>query len=138
MARMNGLLSIVALASTLVVAPVPFAYAQHGSGEPGVASFLSAVNSISDEIEALNAEKNLSSHDIHLVSLQKISNAGNAPVLNKAITRNSGQIAALRDALKANATVMSVLAAGNVSIDQVVAIDVQPGSEIHVFYQSGS
>jgi hypothetical protein len=135
---MNGLLSIVALASTIIVAPLTAASAQHGSGEPGITSFISAVNSISAEIKSLNAEKSLCVHDIHLVDLQKMSNPGNASVLNKAITRNSGQIALLRDTLKANATVMSALAGGKVSIDQVVALDVQPGSEIHVYYQSSS
>ena len=112
--------------------------AQHGSSEPGVASFLSAVNSIPAEIKALNAEKSVTANDFHLVSLQKITNEGNASVLSKALARNSAQIAALREALRVNQTVMGVLASGNVSIDQVVALDVQPGSEIHIFHQVSS
>jgi hypothetical protein len=138
MVGMNSLLSIVALASTIIVAPLTTASAQHGSGEPGITSFISAVNSISDEIKALNAEKSCCVHDIHLVDLQKLSNPGNASVLNKAVTRNSGQIALLRDTLKANATVMSALLSGKVSIDQVVALDVQPGIAIYIYYQPGS
>jgi hypothetical protein len=111
------------------------ASAQHGSGEPGIASFLSAVNSVSDEIKALNAEKDVTVNDIHVVSVQKLSNAGNAAALNKAIAKNAAQIALLRNAIQGNAAITTKLAASGVSVDQVVAMDVQPGSTIQIFYQ---
>ncbi len=111
------------------------AFAQHGSGEPGIASFLSAVNSIGEEIGALNAEKSVTANDIHLMSIQKLSNPGNAATLNRAIAKNAAQIATLRNALKGNAVIMAKLAASGVSVDQVIAMNVEPGSEIHIFYQ---
>jgi hypothetical protein len=111
------------------------ASAQRGSGEPGIASFLSAVNSVSDEIRALNAEKDITVNDIHVVSVQKLSNPGNAAVLNKAIAKNSAQIAALRDAIKGTPAITAKLAASGVSVDQVVAIDVQHRSGIDIYYQ---
>ena len=135
MAPANRFFKIVTLVATLAVAVSTVASAQHGSGEPGVATFLSAVNSIGAEIKALNAEKSVTSNDIHLNSVQKLSNEGNAATLNKVIAKNSAQIAILRETLKANATISAKLAAGGVSIDQVVAIAVDPGSEVHVFYQ---
>jgi hypothetical protein len=111
------------------------AIAQIGSGQPGVAAFLSAVNSTADELRALGAEKSLSTHDIHVVALDKISNAGNSATISKAISKNSAQIASLRDALKANPTVTAALTAAGVSVNQVVALDVEPGTGIHIYYQ---
>lgn len=135
MARMNGLFSIVALAATLVVAPVPVAQAQHGSGEPGVANFLSAINTIRDEMNALNAEKNVSANDFHLANLQKLTNSGNAAVLAKALQKNAHEIHELREALGQNAIVMRVLVNASVPLDQVVALDVQRGGEFTIYYQ---
>jgi hypothetical protein len=109
--------------------------AQVGSGQPGVAAFLSAVNSTADELRALGAEKSISTHDIHVVSLAKISNAGNSATISRAISKNSAQIASLRDALKANGTVMAALSGAGISVDQVVALDVEPGTGIHIYYQ---
>jgi len=131
----NRLFKILTIVAVLAVTVSTVASAQHGSGEPGIASFLSAVNSISDEIKALNAEKSITANDIHLVSIAKLSNSGNAATLSKAIAKNAAQIAALRNALGANATVAAKLAAAGVSVDQVVAIDVEPSSGIDIFYQ---
>ena len=135
MAPTKTLIKIVSLVMTLAVSVSSVASAQHGSGEPGIASFLSAVNSVGEEIRALSAEKSVTANDVHLISLQKLSNAGNAATLTKAIAKNGAQIAALRDAIKANAAISAKLAASGVSVDQVVAMNVNPGSEIHVFYQ---
>jgi hypothetical protein len=111
------------------------AYAQHGSGEPGVATFLSAINSVGDEIKALNAEKSVTANDIHLLNVQKLSNPGNSATLTKAIAKNAAQIATLREAIRNNAGITAKLAAGGISVEQVVAMHVDAGSEIHIFYQ---
>ncbi|HYN83498.1 MAG TPA: hypothetical protein VES88_18620 [Gemmatimonadaceae bacterium] len=128
----NILSLVVMLALTLSTA----ASAQHGSGEPGIASFLSAVNSIGEEISALNAEKSVTANDIHLMSIQKLSNPGNSATLNRAIAKNAAQIATLRNALRSNTAITAKLAASGVSVDQVIAMNVEAGSEIHIFYQS--
>lgn len=138
MATMRGLFRIVAAVTALTLSVSAVASAQHGSGDPGIASFLSAVNSIGDQLKALNAEKKVTPHDIHVVNMAQLANDGNSVVLNKAIAKNSAQIATLRDALKNNPAVVAALSSGNVSIAQVVAIDVDAGSEIHVYYQPGS
>ena len=135
MAPTKSLFRILSIVAGLAVTLSTVASAQHGSGEPGIASFLSAVNSVSDEIKSLNAEKSITANDIHVVSMQKLSNPGNAATLSRAISRNATQIAALRDAVKANAIIVAKLAASGITVDQVVAMDVQPGSEIHIFYQ---
>jgi hypothetical protein len=135
MAPTKSLIKILSLGTMLAISVSSPASAQHGSGEPGIASFLSAVNSVGDEIRALNSEKNVTANDVHLISLQKLSNAGNAATLTKAIAKNGAQIAALRDAIKGNAAISAKLAASGVSVEQVVAMNVNPGSEIHVFYQ---
>ncbi|MEO7502537.1 MAG: hypothetical protein ABIW94_07850 [Gemmatimonadaceae bacterium] len=135
MAPTKSLIRIFSLVMMLLATVSSAAYAQHGSGEPGVASFLSAVNSVGDEIRALNAEKSVTANDIHLLSVQKLSNSGNAATLTKAIAKNAAQIATLRDAIRSNAGITAKLAASGVSVDQVVAMHVDAGSEIHIFYQ---
>jgi hypothetical protein len=138
MATMRSLFRIVAAVTALTLSVSTVASAQHGSGDPGIASFLSAVNSIGDQLKAFNAEKKVSAHDIHVVNVAQLANEGNSVVLNKAIAKNSAQIATLRDALKNNAAVVAALSSANLSVGQVVAIDVDAGCEIHVYYQPGS
>ena len=138
MVRMNSLVKVFALVATVAFVATAAAPARHDHSEPGLAAFLSAVNSIPDEIKTLNAEENVTAHDIHLISVQKLTNPGNAAAIAKAIGRNAAQIAALREALRNNQTVLRVLAAEGVPVDQVVAIDVQAASAIHIFYQPGS
>ena len=131
----KSFVKILSLVTMLAVTLSTAASAQHGSGEPGVATFLSAVNSIGEEISAFNAEKTVTANDIHLMSVQKLLNAGNETTLNKAIAKNATQIATLRTALRSNTAVMAKLAASGVSVDQVIAMHVDVGSEIHIFYQ---
>ena len=135
MATMRGLFGIVAAVTALTLSASAVASAQHGSGDPGIASFLSAVNTIRDEMTALNAEKSLSPNDFHLANLQKFSNPGNAAVLAKAIQKNTHEIHELREALGRNAVITHVLANANVSVEQVVALDVQHGGEFTIYYQ---
>ena len=135
MAPTTSLIKTLSLVMILAATLSSVAYAQHGSGEPGVANFLSAVNSVSNEIRALNAEKTVTANDVHLMSVAKLSNPGNAATLNRAIAKNAAQIAALRETIKGNAAISAKLAAAGVSVEQVVAMDVDPGTEIHIFYQ---
>ena len=135
MAPTRSLIKILSLVVMLAATVSSAAYAQHGSSEPGVATFLSAVNSVGEEIRALNAEKSVTANDIHLISVQKLSNPGNAATLTRAIAKNATQIATLREAVKGNAGIAAKLAAGGISVDQVVAMDVTPGSGIDIFYQ---
>ena len=133
MSKVSGFLSVIGVVAAVAVATPPAAFA--GSTEPGVANFLSAVNTIRDEMKALNAEKSLSPNDFHLANLQKFTNPGNAVVLAEAIQKNSHEIHELREALGRNAIVSRVLANANVAVDQVVALDVQPGGEFTIYYQ---
>jgi ABC-type glycerol-3-phosphate transport system substrate-binding protein len=137
MATFHSLIKVLAAVATLTATAGTVASAQDGSGPPGIVSFLSAVNSITDEIKALSAEKNTCANDIHVVDVQKLRNAGNEAVLNKAISKNSPQFATLRGALKNNPAIVAALARANVSVDEVIALDVEPGTGIHIFYQSG-
>jgi hypothetical protein len=120
-------------AVTLLYASV--ARGQVGSGQPGVATFLSAVNSTSEELKALSSEKSVTKNDVHVVSLSKISNAGNSATISKALAKNAAQIESLRASLQNNPAIMAALSAAGVSISQVVAIDVEPGTEITIFVQ---
>ena len=120
-------------AVTLVYASV--ARGQVGSGQPGVATFLSAVNSTADELKALSSEKSVTKNDIHVVSLSKISNSGNSATISKALTKNAADIEQLRASLQSNPAIVAALSAAGASVGQVVAIDVQPNTGITVFVQ---
>jgi len=120
--------AIMALVSSTV------ATAQVGSGQPGVAALLSAINSADDEVKALRAQKTVSIHDIHLVAVAKIENAGNKPTIDRAIAKNAGPLGEMREHIATVDAVVKALAAGGVSPSQVVGLDVEPGG-IYIFYQ---
>jgi hypothetical protein len=133
MIKLSGFLGAVGVVAAMAAAAPPGALVR--STEPGVANFLSAVNTIRDQMKQLSAEKNLSPNDFHLASLQKLINPGNAAVLAKAIEKNSHDIHELREALGRNAIVSGVLGKAGVPVDQVVALDVQHGGESTIYYQ---
>jgi len=135
MGTIKGLFRTVAAVTTLTLSVGAVASAQRGSGDPGVASFLSAVSTIRDEMTALDAEKSLSPNDFHLANLQKFTNPGNAAVLAKAMQKNSHDIHELREALGKNAIVSRALANAKISVEQVVALDVQHGGTSTIYYQ---
>ena len=129
--RLTVLLANVAIMS-FVSSTV--ATAQVGSGQPGVAALLSAINSADAEVKALRAEKSVSIHDIHLVSVAKIENPGNKATIDRALAKNAGPIGEMREAIGTFDGVVKALAAGGVSLSQVVALDVEPGGT-YIFYQ---
>ena len=86
-------------------------------------------------MKLLHAEKKLSPNDFHFASLAKFTNPGNAAVLAKAIQKNGAQIHELREELTRDATIGPIIAKAGITADQIVALDVQPGSEITVYYQ---
>jgi hypothetical protein len=128
-------LNTIARVTAVTLLYTSVARGQAGSGQPGVGAFLSAVNSTAEELKALGAEKSVTKNDVHIVSLAKISNEGNSATISKALAKNAAQIEQLRESLKNNAAISSALAAAGVSISQVVALEVQPGTHITVFYQ---
>ncbi len=127
----------VLLANVAIMAFVSstVATAQVGSGQPGVAALLSAINSADAEVKALAAEKSISVHDIHLVSVAKIANDGNRPTIERAIAKNAGPLGEMREQIAKYDAIVKALAAGGVSVSQVVGIDVQPGAGIYAFYR---
>ncbi len=120
--------AIMALVSSTV------ATAQVGSGLPGVTALLSAINSADAEVKALRAQKSISVHDIHLVSVAKIENAGNKATIERAIAKNAGPLGEMREAIGRFDAIVQALATGGVSLSQVVGLDVEPGG-IDIFYQ---
>ena len=126
----------VLLANVAIMALVSstLATAQVGSGQPGVAALLSALNSADAEVKALHAQKNVSIHDIHLVSIAKIENAGNKATIERAIAKNAGPIGEMREQIGRVDAIVQALAAGGVSLSQVTALVVEPGG-FYIFYQ---
>ena len=133
MLKLSGFIGALGIVAAIAAAPPPGSLSY--STEPGVANFLTAVNTISDELKQLHAEKKLSPHDFHFASLAKFSNPGNSAVLAKAIQKNATQIHELREELSRDATIGPIIAKAGITAEQIVAVDVQPGAEITVYYQ---
>ena len=129
--RLTVLLANVAI---MVFFSSTVATAQVGSGQPGVAALLSAINSADAEVKALRAQKNVSIHDIHLVSVAKIENPGNKATIERAIAKNAGPIGEMREQIGRVDAIVQALAAGGVSLSQVTGLDVEPGG-MYIFYQ---
>jgi aminoglycoside/choline kinase family phosphotransferase len=128
------LLGMAASVATMTVILSTVSRAQAGSGQPGVAALLSAVNSADAEMKALAAEK-VTQQDVRLVNVATIANDGNRATIARAIAKNAGPIGEMREALQKNAAVMAALRAAGVSVNQVVGVDVEHGVAIDIFYQ---
>lgn len=133
MLKLSGLVGVLGLAAAIAAAPPPSSLSY--STEPGIANFLTAVSNISDEVKLMHAEKKLSPNDFHFANLAKFTNPGNSAVLAKAIQKNAAQIHELREELTRDATIGPIIAKAGISAEQIVALDVQPGAEITVYYQ---
>ena len=133
MLNLGAFIGAIGLAATIAAAPPPGELSY--STEPGVANFLTAVNTINDELKQLHAEKKISPNDFHFANLAKFINPGNSAVLAKAIQKNAPQIHELREELTRDATIGPIIAKAGITAEQIVAVDVQPGGEITVYYQ---
>jgi hypothetical protein len=133
MPKLSGFLGALGIVAAIAAAPPPGSLSY--STEPGVANFLTAVNTINDELKQLHAEKKISPNDFHFASLAKFTNPGNAAVLAKAIQKNDHAIHELREELGRDPTIGPIIAKAGITAEQIIAVDVQPGSEITVYYQ---
>ena len=128
------LLGMAASVATMAVILSTVSKAQTGSGQPGVAMLLSAVNTADAEVKALAVEK-VAPQDVRLVNVATIANDGNRATIARAIAKNAGPIGEMREALQKNAIIMGALKTAGVSVNQVVGVDVDHGISITVFYQ---
>ncbi len=128
------LLGMAASVATMAVILSTVSKAQAGSGQPSVASLLSAVSSADAEMKALAVEK-VSPQDVRLVNVASIANDGNRATIQRAIAKNAGPIGEMREALQKNPIMMAALRTGGVAVNQVVGVDVDHGISVTVFYQ---
>ena len=128
------LLGMAASVATMAVILSTVSRAQAGSGQPSVASLLSAVSSADAEMKALAVEK-VAPQDVRLVNIATIANDGNRATIQRAIAKNAGPIGEMREALQKNPIMMAALRAGGVGVNQVVGVDVDHGISVTVFYQ---
>jgi len=134
MGTLKRLTVLLANVATMALVSSTVATAQVGSGQPGVAALLSAINSADAEVKELRAQKSISVHDIHLVSVAKIENAGNKATIDRSIAKNAGPLGEMREQIGTFDAIVKAVAAGGVSLSQVVGLDVEPGG-IYIFYQ---
>ncbi len=126
----------LAIAGALLLAAAPVvARAQSRSSQGSVSALIGAVNSISAQLAALNAIAGLTTREVQLVNAATILDKGNTPVLNNLFTKFGADITRLQSALGSNTVVMQSLTAANVDLTRVLALDVQPGGNVVVYYR---
>ena len=126
----------LAIAGALLLAAAPvIARAQSRSSQGSVSALIGAVSSISAQLAALNAIAGLTTREVQLVNAATILDKSNGPVLNNLFTKRSADITRLQSALGSNTVVMQSLTTANVDLTRVLALDVQPGGNVVVYYR---
>lgn len=101
-------------------------------------ALLSALSSTRSQIAQLRAMNNLTTNNVHIVKVQTLTTPDNNAALNQALSRNQGQLAALRQTLAATRvtattdnsqiTLAQFLTDNKMAVNQVVAVDVAAGN----------
>lgn len=92
-------------------------------------SLISALNNLSVEIDELNALNDLTVGDVTVVDVDNVLNANNVEAFNNALNNNDVDI----DADVLNDSVIEVLNANDVDVDDVVAVNVLDNGDVVVF-----
>jgi len=108
--------------------------AKQGSGQANFGNLVAALNNISAQIQQIQALNNVNVVDV--VDANQIASGNNIQVLNEAIKHNKVNIVKLRNVLNKNEVVKNALNNNNVSLNDVVSVDVLSGGNIVVFTRS--
>ena len=107
-------------------------------GQPTFGQLMSSLAQMKSEVAKVQQLRMLSTNDVRLVKVQSVASGSDTAALNNALSRNASQLAALRSALarvpltastdRHTLTFAQFLSDNKLSIDQVVAADVNNGS----------
>lgn len=107
-------------------------------GQPTFGQLMSSLAQMKSEVAKVQQLRALSTNDVRIVKVQSVASGSDTAALNNALSRNASQLAALRSALarvpltastdRHTLTFAQFLSDNKLSIDQVVAADVNNGS----------
>ena len=105
------------------------------AAEPAVAAdiVIAAANNIQSEITGIGAVQ--SGATVHVVSIADLMNGPDAAALTTALQRDEAEFTALRTAVSENGVLMGALGGAGLSVDKVVAIDINDQGEVFLFVQ---
>jgi hypothetical protein len=116
-------------------APGAMAAPGAAAAEPAVAAdvVIAAANNIQSEITGIGAVQQGAT--VHVVSIADLMNGPDAAALTTALQRDEAEFTALRTAVSENNVLMGALGGAGLSVDKVVAIDINDQGEVFLFVQ---
>lgn len=121
-------------------APVPMpdpgaAAAPGAAGAPAVAAdvVIAAANNMQSEITGIGAVQGGAT--VHVVPIADLMNGPDGAALTTALQKDESEFTALRTAVSENGVLMGALGGAGLSVDKVVAIDINDQGEVFLFVQ---
>jgi hypothetical protein len=102
-----------------------------GSGQATFGNLIAALNNVSAQVQQVQALNNVNVVDV--VDVNNLATGNNIQALNDAINNNNVDIVELRNVLNKNEVIKDSLNKNNVSINDVIAVEVLSGGDIIVF-----
>jgi hypothetical protein len=96
---------------------------------------IAAANNMQAEVVGLGDFQDATK--IFVLSTAEFLAGARGPDLTSALQKDESEFQALRAALQANPTILAELERSNVTVDQVVAVDLTDAGELLIFVQSG-
>lgn len=103
-----------------------------GQGQDNFGQLIASINGLSATTSSI-ASITTAPVNIEVISTADLSQGNNVQALDNALDRNGTQVADLRTALNANATLKAALEAKNVNLDEVVAVDIGANGDLVVY-----
>lgn len=133
--RMKTRLAAGVTAGAMMLALPGMALAQptqaNDTAQINTGTLISALNNINAEINNLEALNNLTVEDVQVVDVDNVLNNNNVQALNNSL--NNNDVDALQNFLNDNEVIKNALNNNNVTVDDVVAVDVLSDGSVVVF-----
>ena len=102
---------------------------------PALPQVIAAVNTQDAKVESLVAVKDLDASKVRLVDITSMLDEPNGKVLDSLATFHAEPIGKMRTAIQANSVIKPLLEPGNVKPEQIVALDIDSGGNVWLFYR---
>jgi hypothetical protein len=114
-------------------APAPGAAAIAPAAPVAADVVIAAANNIQSEITGIGAVQ--AGATVHVVSIADLMNGPDAAAVTTALQRDESEFTALRTAVSENGVLMGALGGAGLSVDKVVAIDINDQGEVFLFVE---
>jgi len=129
------LLSPAFVVAQNAAAPMPDPGAAGAAAAPAVAAdvVIAAANNMQSEITGIGAVQGGAT--VHVVPIADLMNGPDGAALTTALQKDESEFTALRAAVSENGVLMGALGGAGLSVDKVVAIDINDQGEVFLFVQ---